>query len=571
MRRTYLMRRTCSRCLYLLAVLCLLFPRTAGADFVPMGYKSPPTGGTASLKSSHPSIRMESEEVIIRLKPYSYTVDAVFHMMNTGDKTTEWVGFPKVGEGTPPSFSGVRDFIRFEGRVDGKKARFFEERETGSLSYFFKGLSFLGAGGPPTGAAEDFRWMVGKVTFPANTETILSVSYEAHYEAIRSGSASAVYIYGTGRHWKGTIGKAVFIVDGTGQGGNLRVEARFSDRDAQKHSIAKRIISDNLMRYEVKDLEPIPEGAFSVVIRKRPVGSQSEIYELTQAAMNGRIEVVQALLRKGVDVNAKNESGYTPLVEAASHGHLEMVKLLLEKGADINIQTEYRGTALAATLDDTERLVKRHLEIARLLMDHGAKSTTLAVAAFVGDMEAVKSFIAEGALLNENYARNRMYPLTAAARGGQSAVLELLIDKGVDVNEKDSYGRTALMAAASAGQTEAVRTLLDRGAKIDAMDSAGNAALHHAVWLRGHVDTARALLERGADVNARPHPGGRTILMEAAESGNLELVKLLVEKGADVNALSGYETALTRARGPHIEEIEKVLIKHGAKKNGKSD
>ena len=51
-------------------------------------------GGTAAPESPHPTIRMVSEEVTIRLKK-TFAVDGVLHSCNTGNTKTEWVGFPK--------------------------------------------------------------------------------------------------------------------------------------------------------------------------------------------------------------------------------------------------------------------------------------------------------------------------------------------------------------------------------------------------------------------------------------------------------------------------------------------
>ncbi len=45
---------------------------------------------------------MNSEQVVIRLKEKSYTVDAVFEFINDGDTTTEWIGFPNKDIYGPP-------------------------------------------------------------------------------------------------------------------------------------------------------------------------------------------------------------------------------------------------------------------------------------------------------------------------------------------------------------------------------------------------------------------------------------------------------------------------------------
>ncbi|CAN9508189.1 unnamed protein product [Ophioblennius macclurei] len=55
---------------------------------------------------------------------------------------------------------------------------------------------------------------------------------------------------------------------------------------------------------------------------------------LHYAADFGHKELLEYLISKGADVNAKDKHGFTPLITACYEGHLMCVKLLLEKGAD---------------------------------------------------------------------------------------------------------------------------------------------------------------------------------------------------------------------------------------------
>ena len=50
-----------------------------------------------------------------------------------------------------------------------------------------------------------------------------------------------------------------------------------------------------------------------------------------------------------------------------------------------------------------------------------------------------------------------------AAWKGHTAIAQLLIDKGADVNARGNKGSTALMIAASNGHTDIVKALLDKG------------------------------------------------------------------------------------------------------------
>lgn len=61
-------------------------------------------------------------------------------------------------------------------------------------------------------------------------------------------------------------------------------------------------------------------------------------------------------------------------------------------------------------------------------------------------------------------AQDGSTPLTRAAEGGHVSVLQLLLDRGADVNAKSTAAMTALHFAASGGRSECVRALLAGGA-----------------------------------------------------------------------------------------------------------
>ena len=85
-------------------------------------------------------------------------------------------------------------------------------------------------------------------------------------------------------------------------------------------------------------------------------------------AGDGNIESVKNLLVAGVDVNAKNEDGDTPLHRASVKGRKKIIELLLAKGADVNAQCTIGLTAL-----DMARYHKK-FKIVELLRKNGGKT-----------------------------------------------------------------------------------------------------------------------------------------------------------------------------------------------------
>ncbi len=67
---------------------------------------------------------------------------------------------------------------------------------------------------------------------------------------------------------------------------------------------------------------------------------------LIRAASNNHVETVRVLLDNGANINATRNDGMTPLILAAFFGHAGVAALLLEKGADLSARDQLGSTAL---------------------------------------------------------------------------------------------------------------------------------------------------------------------------------------------------------------------------------
>lgn len=147
--------------------------------------------------------------------------------------------------------------------------------------------------------------------------------------------------------------------------------------------------------------------------------------------------------------------------------------------------------------------------------------------------------------------------LLEAARKGDTAAVQSLLQSGANIETTDQYGSTALIEAASGGYTDTVKLLLGRGANIEAKLSFGRTVLSAAAG-SGHPDTVKLLLDKGANIHAE----GDRALIDATTYGQTEMVKLLLKKGANIHAEG--DDALTNAAGLGHTDIVSVLLDAGA-------
>lgn len=96
------------------------------------------------------------------------------------------------------------------------------------------------------------------------------------------------------------------------------------------------------------------------------------------------------------------------------------------------------------------------------------------------------------------------YPLCEAVINDDMASFNELIETGVEIDGTDYNGLTALFYAAEYGRVEMARKLLQKGADIEFRDSYGNTPLWRACMndIRNGEEMIHLLLSYGADVNA---------------------------------------------------------------------
>lgn len=239
---------------------------------------------------------------------------------------------------------------------------------------------------------------------------------------------------------------------------------------------------------------------------------------LNAAAATGNAPLVRSLVQKGALVDSHGDYS---LQLAAKGGHLDVVTALLRSGASADrvvpdsLEPGFdSGTALqaACTEDRPDRRT-----IVEALISHGADPN-------LGGGEFV-------------------HPIVAAAQLQEPEVLRLLLsDPRTEINVNGGgNSATPLINATIHMPIEVIDMLIQRGADIDAQDAAGDTALIVAAR-RGDEGCVEMLCRYGADVHYRSPMHG--LALEVATEKHPQCAKILSAKMEET-------IAITRERGSY--------------------
>lgn len=347
--------------------------------------------------------------------------------------------------------------------------------------------------------------------------------------------------------------------------------------------VEKLILKGHKMNMLVERLAGMPALSFAILSRNIPI-------------------VKHFLLNVSCDIHENSSlPGMKPLDVAIRSGNTDMVTLLLKHGE---------------TLDCVNHQLSPLLQ-----------------AVFLKNLSMITLILSMGASINFGVETGKFFPpLNMAVLRGNFEIATFLIERGADVNVKDSIHCTALhlllthlkiQKENSINQSafKLARLLLDRGARVDIANKTGDIPLLQAIilcepklvdlflstpinlntllitkqatflhiavsplymfdpwvlqdlnktdyWKR-RCSIVQSLIEKGADVNKQARDG-RTSLHFAAESGCVKFVKLLLASKVDVNKLSeNGKAALHYAAYNGSYKLVKLMLESGAEVNVK--
>ncbi|MGO9209729.1 MAG: ankyrin repeat domain-containing protein [Terriglobales bacterium] len=212
-------------------------------------------------------------------------------------------------------------------------------------------------------------------------------------------------------------------------------------------------------------------------------------------------------------IRACDRDGGTPLHVAAQATNQEMVGWLVSRQANAHKRDAHGFTPLdraALAADPRNDAAKRFPAVGRLLLEQGAEVTIWAAVALADTRRVRELASTDPGLLQRGIHWSRGGLLSLAVKHGHLDVVRLLLDLGVDVDERTmlreleeptlSWG-SPLWFAALTGRHDIAELLLDRGADPNANVYASGWPLRNA-YQRHDEDLKRLLVEHGA----KPQP-----------------------------------------------------------------
>ena len=210
--------------------------------------------------------------------------------------------------------------------------------------------------------------------------------------------------------------------------------------------------------------------------------SKEEALEVSQELLDDwgdfkSLDVIKELLKKGADVNQKDESGWPMLMMAIAREYFDVVNCLIDNGVDVNQKDNWGETALMMAVCE-------------------------------GQIDVVKRLVQKGADVNEQDKNGVTALIIGAAKGNMDEV-KCLVDGGAQLDIQDKNGWTALITAVFEGQIDVVKYLVEVGADLEVKSENCETAKEFAKnWKK--YDCLKFLEEAQKKNSARKNQGDKT-------------------------------------------------------------
>lgn len=211
------------------------------------------------------------------------------------------------------------------------------------------------------------------------------------------------------------------------------------------------------------------------------------------------IHVLELLIELGANVNKKSIAGFTPLIYAINNHNEQAVDLLIQAKAEVNVVNDLGATPLIYAAQNGLTNVVKKLIHAGATVDYQSKDIfcALVYAAMSGKQDCFELLLNHKLMVNASDAHIDAF--NAAATRGHIAIMQKLVQSGLDINSKNKKGWTALLCAVEANKIVAVNFLLEHHIDLNLKSKQGDSALDIAIQ-NANLAIISLLLEHGAEI-----------------------------------------------------------------------
>ena len=256
---------------------------------------------------------------------------------------------------------------------------------------------------------------------------------------------------------------------------------------------------------------------------------------------------------------------------AVQKGQADMVDLLLRRGVDVNAENSLGFPALYYINDSQGDSVRD--DIFELMINNGAHLTVQQACQVVSLYLAQKA-IRSGSDVNGQDEDSRQTGLHHAAGAGSLPIINLLLTQAAHVNVRDIYGKTALFYAVHNGHVNVVQSLMCSGSDPVLLDTDGKTAMFYAFKPKDAdmVETLANLVDLVTANTLSQDDNNRVLLHLATGAGCNVAVDTLVARGAIVNCKDKYGcTPLHEAIAKRLPSTAQLLLSKGADLHCRAD
>ncbi len=260
---------------------------------------------------------------------------------------------------------------------------------------------------------------------------------------------------------------------------------------------------------------------------------------LRQACSAGVLEAVRMLVDTGIDVNEDDGDDAPLLHVAASHSRPDIVQFLIDRGASVKLHSTKYGSPLIAALEGSlASFLRAHFQpqSCRSLAEQlplpgpsydvylmcGKESQQTPGYKEVSQCEQIVRSLFDAGAEMDRTIRNFANALHLASYMGSEFIVRQLLARMEDVNIFGGYFESPLIAARKGDHPNMVELLLDRNIEINRSSPEHGFALHYAC-AHGSRKLIQSLLDHGADINTHDDKPGSALAAAACPCVDVDL------------------------------------------------